>query len=295
MLSTHHSTGKRFSVTHRGVSSGTLGAHVPALSVVHIDAAAGGSHTSVPHDLYQLTVYCDEQLACRAAGDGQTLRAVVSALRTRSAVFTAQGSGRLAVAQLTPMGWLRSFGFPLAGLTDTRVQIRDLQSSRAEAELHRALLDAPDDAARSEALGHWLECRVNERRRLGLQAERVAAVAMCMLEGEREEMEPLARRHGVSRRQLERDFHHWLGVSPRTYSRLVRFQRAARALSDGVPVAHVAADQGYADQAHMTRAFREMAGVTPGQVRAAAFDGGALRRSLAGRVIVMPHLAPAAG
>jgi AraC-like DNA-binding protein len=296
MQSTADATHKRFSVAHARDGSPALAAQVPALSVLRIDAAAGGSHTSVPHDLYTLTVYCDERLACRTAGEGRALRAVVSALRSRSAVFTAQGSGQIAVAQLTPLGWLRSFGFPLTGLTDARIEMRDLQSSQAEAALHRTLLDAPNDQARCEALGHWLETRITERRRLGLQAERVAAVAMCMLEGEPEEMEPLARRHGVSRRQLERDFRHWLGVSPRAYSRLVRFQRSVRALADGIPPALVAADQAYADQAHMTRAFRDTAGLTPGQVRTAIRDadrrdGGALRRSLAGRTIVLPHRA----
>ena len=72
----------------------------------------------------------------------------------------------------------------------------------------------------------------------------------------------LAREAGVSRRQLERRFREHVGLPPRLFGRIVRFQRAFRAL--GVENgAAVAARCGYADQAHLVREIRRFAGCTP--------------------------------
>jgi transcriptional regulator GlxA family with amidase domain len=193
----------------------------------------------------------------------------------------------MAVALLSPLGLLRAFGCPLQDLENTRLSLRALVSGPAEAALHGALRDAASASARSAVLGRWLEDRIAGHRRLGLAAERVAAAAMSLLCGAATPIDELARRHATSRRQLERDFHHWLGVTPGTYARLVRFQRAVGAVADGVPLAHVAADHGYADQAHMTRTFREIAGITPREVRRRAAGTDGLRAALAGRAVML--------
>lgn len=75
---------------------------------------------------------------------------------------------------------------------------------------------------------------------------------------------------GMGRRQFERRCMDAVGVSPRQYAALCRFRRAAEALrSSASPgLADLAADCGYADQSHMTRAFRVWAGRPPGAFRA---------------------------
>ncbi|HWV37343.1 MAG TPA: helix-turn-helix domain-containing protein [Vulgatibacter sp.] len=66
-------------------------------------------------------------------------------------------------------------------------------------------------------------------------------------------------------------FRREVGLAPKLLLRLLRFQRAVAALSSG-PLASLAAvtqDAGYADQAHLTREFRALAGITPGRYRSA--------------------------
>lgn len=80
-------------------------------------------------------------------------------------------------------------------------------------------------------------------------------------------------RPGVGLRQLERDFKRCLGLAPSGCARLVQVQRAAAALLGGASLAQAATGCGFADQPHMTRAFRRIAGVTPGALRARVAAG----------------------
>jgi len=63
---------------------------------------------------------------------------------------------------------------------------------------------------------------------------------------------------------LARTFRAEIGMPPSTYQRQLRVRRAVQQLRDGVPAARVAADCGFADQAHLTRHFKRLVGVTPG-------------------------------
>lgn len=71
----------------------------------------------------------------------------------------------------------------------------------------------------------------------------------------------LSRRVGFSPRALQRWFKRNVGQAPSTYLRLVRFSDAFASLgrSDDGLAGH-AADHGFADQAHMAREFRSLAG-----------------------------------
>ena len=66
---------------------------------------------------------------------------------------------------------------------------------------------------------------------------------------------------GMDPRALQRWFAHHVGIPPRAFLRLLRFQGAFETLPGEASLAGHAAAQGFADQAHMARAFRTLAGV----------------------------------
>lgn len=78
----------------------------------------------------------------------------------------------------------------------------------------------------------------------------------------------LARRSGRSHRWLQRWFNRNVGMTPRTYLRLLRFSDAIEGLAavEGSFAGH-AAERGFADQSHMSREFRSMAGLPATSVR----------------------------
>jgi AraC-like DNA-binding protein len=74
----------------------------------------------------------------------------------------------------------------------------------------------------------------------------------------------VAERVFVSERQLHRRFTETVGYGPKTLQRILRFQRAVRELrSDRAELAGAAATAGYADQAHLSRESRRLAGLSP--------------------------------
>ena len=83
----------------------------------------------------------------------------------------------------------------------------------------------------------------------------------------------LAEASGLSERKLQRLFSDYVGVSPKWVMRRARLHEAAlRVESDGptsVDWAALAADLGYADQAHLTRDFTATLGVPPSRYAAA--------------------------
>ena len=75
----------------------------------------------------------------------------------------------------------------------------------------------------------------------------------------------LARETGLSRFQALRAFKRRFGLPPHAYQLRIRLGLAQKALRDGKPSAHVAADFGFVDQSHLTRHFKRLIGLTPGQ------------------------------
>jgi AraC-like DNA-binding protein len=70
----------------------------------------------------------------------------------------------------------------------------------------------------------------------------------------------------ASRRRFAQLFREQVGLTPKLYCRLRRFQEVVRKFAAGGPVdfADVAAAGGYCDQAHLANDFRAFSGVSPG-------------------------------
>jgi len=75
----------------------------------------------------------------------------------------------------------------------------------------------------------------------------------------------LGRRFGISPFALLRQFRAQTGLSPYEYHLLLRICRAKQRLAAGLPIAQVAVETGFCDQTHLTRHFRALVGLTPGQ------------------------------
>jgi AraC-like DNA-binding protein len=82
----------------------------------------------------------------------------------------------------------------------------------------------------------------------------------------RARVEPLMDETGWSRRHVTQSFRRQLGLTPKAYARLLRFQHATTMLMEQTrrrSLAGVATEAGFYDQSHLTRDFAALAGMTP--------------------------------
>ncbi|HEY9013223.1 MAG TPA: AraC family transcriptional regulator [Devosia sp.] len=83
-----------------------------------------------------------------------------------------------------------------------------------------------------------------------------------------------ARAHGLARETVSRGFRRAFGVSANTFATELRARSAwLRVISGNEPLAQVAADSGFADQSHMTRAIWAITGAPPGAWRQMVTSG----------------------
>ena len=150
---------------------------------------------------------------------------------------------------------------PMTELTDRMVALDDVLGAEGTA-LREELGNAPDWDRRFDIAEAFVL-----RKLAGADApspEIAWAFAKIAATGGRAKVASIAGRIGWSRKHLARRFADEIGLGPKSVSRIVRLNRAmaaARAGDGGW--AGIAADCGYADQAHLVREFRDLAGASP--------------------------------
>ncbi|MBD5646837.1 MAG: AraC family transcriptional regulator [Desulfovibrio sp.] len=85
--------------------------------------------------------------------------------------------------------------------------------------------------------------------------------------GERVSLEDMAVMAHMGKFRLVRAFARMTGATPYRYLESARVNRAQELLAQGLPPAEAALESGFADQSHLSRAFRTRLGVTPGACR----------------------------
>jgi AraC-like DNA-binding protein len=186
------------------------------------------------------------------------------------AVTEHEGAAGGVQIDLTPAGARALLATPLDELRN-RVVPLDAFPSVALDRLVDRLLDAPGWEAQVEVLDAELRPAIAAGPALTPQ---VAAVERRLRADPSVRIGSLAEEVGWTRATLVERFRREVGLPPKTLARLLRFRSAAAQLGSGsTPIARVAVECGYADQAHLTREVRAFAGCTPRQLVAPAGGG----------------------
>jgi len=162
---------------------------------------------------------------------------------------------------LTPLGVRALLGVPVATLSGELVGHDDLPGGLDAPVLSR-LAEAPGWDARFDLLDLHLLGVLRRARdpRSVVPAEVAAAWRLLARVRGRARVDWLADEVGWSRRHLTGRFTAEYGVTPKEAARLMRFEHARGLTGQRVPLAEVALEAGYADQAHLAREWRRLAG-----------------------------------
>jgi len=217
-------------------------------------------------------------------------RSFVAGLHDTHCIVETPGTQAGIQVNLTPIGAHLLLGVSMSELTNRVVDLHDLLGSDGALFVER-LYEAPDWDARFGIVDEALVRRLDRAR----TASPDVAWAWRRIVERRGRMTvaELCDELGCSRKHLARRFNEQIGVAPKTYARVLRFQRAVHMLGHrdgenwmdarehgagrGMSWGEVALECGYFDHAHMNRDFRDLAGTTPGELAASLLpDGGGL-------------------
>ena len=153
-------------------------------------------------------------------------------------------------------------GIPASELLDSRVPLEDVWG-RAETA---GLIDVLARAAGPEEAAHALDDAVAARATHALAADPIVDQLVSILSqgpDPRGVVQLASHVLSVGERRLHRHCRAGVGYGPKMLERVLRFQRARRLAGETRSLATVAVLAGYADQAHLTRECRRLAGLTP--------------------------------
>ena len=187
-------------------------------------------------------------------------RSYVTGQRSRP-VFTVT-SGRVGIVLVSLFPWgLRSLFPECTGTPDGYVDLGLILGHSRIAAMEERLRAAPDSQTRVRWVESFLMAERTENRgdiRMIVASQRLAT-SMAPHTVHR-----MARELSMSRRHFARAFRSTIGLQPKTFSRIMRFQKAIRLHRDGgMPWATIAGECGYSDQAHLSHEIKTFSARTP--------------------------------
>lgn len=202
------------------------------------------SHRALPDGCLEII----HRLSGRSRWGGEQPAAFVAGMITGPAELEIEAGSRFVALRLWPWAWNALAAIPAPLLVDR----------------WSALGSAAPDLEQPELLESAFD------RLSGLVLEPEDAALAALIPGARS-VEQLSQASGWPHRRLQRWFARNVGVPPRHYLRLIRFEETLAGLQQGGDtLADHAAARGFADQAHMAREFRSIARSTARAARGKA-------------------------
>jgi AraC-like DNA-binding protein len=199
-------------------------------------------------------------------------RSFIAGLHQRYSLVGSAGRALCMQVDFTPWGARRFLRTDMGALVDRVANLNELTGTFAD-RLEERLAETNDWAERFDLVERAILHRIGKpydeplvTRAWDRLARSHGALAI----------EHLARDLDCSRKHLAMLFRRHVGLPPKTMARVFRFEHAMKGLSAGRfdTLADLAADCGYADQAHFNRDFAAFAGESPRMLKARILPDG---------------------
>jgi AraC-like DNA-binding protein len=194
--------------------------------------------------------------------DGTTTRrlprAIVVGERAKFEVIDTADMDELVGVAFHPAGFARLFRERADLFFERSVGLDDISPAR---QIANQLCEASTPAQKLVRL----EERLSILAKQDIRRSELVDHAMHLFRNKGLPVSQCAKSVGVSERRLSQVFREEVGMAPKTWCRIGRFQTALRALHQGldVPWAELALRCGYYDQSHFANDFRAFSGIDP--------------------------------
>jgi AraC-like DNA-binding protein len=191
------------------------------------------------------------------AGNGYLALAGVTGIQPTAKTYSYDAETSSLLVRFTPEG-AACLGVPVAEITGCSVALDAILPRARVAEAHEELAEASDTTTRVAVVERLLS-------ELPYAHDPLVTRAITMLAKAHNDsgVAAVARALGVSERQLERRFLARVGVTPKRFATLRRFEHAVARAATAPSLTAAALDAGYYDQSHFIRDFRRFAGSSP--------------------------------
>lgn len=203
----------------------------------------------------------------RDTGDEWLSLSGVTGLQTSPRRFQARPETRTALVVLEPAAGFVLLGNPMNELTERHAPLGSLLPASLLRPLQDGLPEAGTTRERAAVVQSFLLSLLRlSSPRTSQHPAVLATLDRILRQRGTSPIEPLAREVGISRRQIERLFLQQVGLAPKRFSALVRFEAVLRRLPEAnrSSWADLALDAGYSDQPHLIRELNRYAGMSPG-------------------------------
>jgi AraC-like DNA-binding protein len=161
------------------------------------------------------------------------------------------------MTMLTISGFVRLFPHIGPSSADRLLDLGAVIGDALAKSLKRNVSSAFEPQQIAKFLDRWLICRLSNMQAVSESLQ--IAIAHRALRGG-ETVEIAAKLAETNRRQLNRLFHRHLGIGPKELQSLERLHMSLQSVHTGLGDS----ENGFSDQAHQTRSWRQRLGVTPG-------------------------------
>jgi len=166
--------------------------------------------------------------------------------------------------RFTPAGLHRFLPINIDDITERDVSVADLWG-RSGTLLEEQIMEAPATAVRIKIVENFLV----ERLTFVHNRQDIIGHCVCAISTSRGfvSIEKLSGDLNIGKRHLERKFLNAVGLPPKLFTRIIRFQHALNVL-DKRPkgtLTELAYDMGFYDQSHFIKDFKEFTGLNPKQ------------------------------
>lgn len=219
----------------------------------------------IPNGLIGLTIHYGDHLINTKQNNQfeKQSSSLISGQTTEFFDITQTGKTGMVTVLFKPHGARLFLNMPLTEITDRNIELDSVFGNEANELTERVAL-AKNDEKRIEIIEFFLSQKIREKnfhkfRRID------QSIKLIDHSGGNIKVDELAKSACLSNKQYERTFNEFIGLSPKQFSRIVRFQNALsnKQTNKDQSFTELAHTCGYYDQAHFNNEIKLFTGYTP--------------------------------